>query len=84
MLYGLLLKTLRKKLGYTQDEVAKGIHVSRVKYSRYETNLIPMDDETLSYLAKFYNTTVEDFKEWAEIVDTPMYRLKLNDRKNRK
>lgn len=66
MLYGSLLRTIRKLKNYTQQEVADGILLSRIKYSRYETDLIPMDYETLTYLAKFYDTTVEDFERWAE------------------
>ena len=66
MLYGSLLRTIRKMKSFTQQEVADGILLSRIKYSRYETDLIPMDMETLDYLAKFYETTVEDFQRWAE------------------
>ncbi|MEG1612828.1 MAG: helix-turn-helix transcriptional regulator [Clostridia bacterium] len=80
MLYGELLKTIRKVKGYTQNEVAQGTHMSRSNYSRYETNLILMDDETLSYIAKFYETSKQDFIDWAKVFNSPEYPFNLHEK----
>lgn len=77
MLYGLLLKTVRRKKDYTQQQIADAIKISRVKYSRLETNLIPMEFEILADIAGFYGTTVEDFIIWAKLFNSPLYPLNL-------
>lgn len=77
MLYGFLLKTVRKRKGYTQQQVADAIKISRVKYSRLETNLIPMEYEILVDIAEFYGTTIEDFILWAKLFNSPLYPLNI-------
>lgn len=77
MLYGLLLKTVRRMKGYTQQQVASAINVSRVKYSRLETNLIQIDYETLASIAKFYGTTVEDFVTWGKLFNSSNFSLNI-------
>lgn len=73
MLYGNLLRRVRKCKGLTQQTVADAIHVSRVQYSRYETNLIPMTDDILQSIAEYYDTTVDDFKEHAAKFNSTEY-----------
>ncbi len=73
MLYGQLLKTLRKRKGFSSQQVADFLHVSRSTYSRYENNLKSVEEDVLKDMAEFYGTTAEDFKEWNGYMKEPDY-----------
>lgn len=61
MLFGRLLKQIRKRKGYTSQQLADALHVSRSTYSRYENDLKDVEPDILLGLANFYDTTVDDF-----------------------
>lgn len=73
MLYGNLLKTLRKKTCRTSQQIADLIHVSRSTYSRYENNLKEVEDDILLAIANLYGTTVEDFLVWNDYLNKADY-----------
>ena len=50
------LKELRTKYGYTQEKVAKYLHVDQKTYSRYELGQHEMTPDTLGKLATLYDT----------------------------
>ena len=53
------LKSLRKSMGLTQQQVADKLNISRVNYTRYETNASNPDFQTLVALADFYDVSLE-------------------------
>lgn len=60
MKIGQKLKDLRKSYNLTQEEFAKQIGVSRVNYTRYETDKVRPDYETLIALADFYDISLDE------------------------
>lgn len=77
MLLGVLLKTLRKKKGYTSQQLADALHVSRSTYSRYENNLKLVEEDILNSLATFYGTTVNDIIKWHALINEPEYPFNI-------
>ena len=53
------LKLLRKSAHLTQQQVANALHISRVNYTRYETNAVNPDFDTLIALADFFDVTLD-------------------------
>ena len=57
---GKKLKELRKSENLTQEELAIKLNISRVNYTRYETDASRPDYETLILLADFYDITLDE------------------------
>ena len=53
------LKQLRMSAQLTQQQVANALHISRVNYTRYETNAVNPDFDTLIALADFFDVTLD-------------------------
>lgn len=49
------LKKARKERGYTQDQLAKGVNISKSSISRYESGLQMPELATIKMIAKFLN-----------------------------
>lgn len=56
---GKRLKELRKSYGLTQEKLADALSISRVNYTRYETEKARPDYETLILLADFFDVTTD-------------------------
>ncbi len=56
---GKKLKELRKSYGLTQEKLADALGISRVNYTRYETDKARPDYETLILLADFFDVTTD-------------------------
>ncbi len=56
---GKRLKELRKSYGLTQEKLADALDISRVNYTRYETDKARPDYETLILLADFFDVTTD-------------------------
>lgn len=56
---GAKLKELRKENGWTQQQVADMIDVSRVNYTRYELNTSEPDFDILVRLADIYDVSLD-------------------------
>lgn len=56
---GNTLKELRNSLGKTQQSVADELGISRVNYTRYETNASCPDFDTLVLLADYYDVSLD-------------------------
>lgn len=54
------LKELRVAEGLTQQELADKLNISRVNYTRYETNAVRPDYETLVLIANFYGVSLDE------------------------
>lgn len=54
------LRILRKKLGLTQQEMAKILNVGDTTYSAYENEKIQLNAPTLIKLADYFNTTTDN------------------------
>ncbi len=57
---GKKLKELRKSEKLTQLELSSILQISRVNYTRYETNKVRPDYETLIKIADFYDISLDD------------------------
>lgn len=57
---GKKLKELRKSENYTQQELADILQISRVNYTRYETDKVRPDYETLIKIADFYDVSLDE------------------------
>ena len=57
---GRKLNELRKAYNLTQAEFSKKIGISRVNYTRYETNKSRPDYETLLKIADFYDISLDE------------------------
>lgn len=60
MQIGKKLKELRLTDGLTQQELANELNISRVNYTRYETDKARPDYETLIKIADFYDISLDD------------------------
>lgn len=60
MQIGNKLKELRISEGLTQQELSMRLGISRVNYTRYETDKVRPDYETLIKLADFYNVSLDE------------------------
>ena len=57
---GKKLKELRKGENLTQKELAKILGISRVNYTRYETDAVRPDYETIVKIADYYNVSLDE------------------------
>ncbi len=57
---GHILKELRKGENLTQQQFADALNISRVNYTRYETDVSRPDYETLVAIADFYDITLDE------------------------
>lgn len=64
---GKKLKELRKARKLTQENLATQLDISRVNYTRYETNKVRPDYETIIKIADFYDISLD------ELFDRPHY-----------
>lgn len=53
------LRDMREDRDLYQSDIAKMLNVSQQTYSRYETDDISIDKDSLIKLALFYNTSVD-------------------------
>ena len=60
---GKKLKELRKIENLTQQQLADRLNISRVNYTRYETDAVRPDYETLVAIADFYNISLDELFE---------------------
>lgn len=60
MKIGKKLKDLRLAEGLTQEELSKKLNIKRVNYTRYETDAVRPDYETLIKLADFYDVSLDE------------------------
>ncbi len=57
---GKKLKEMRKNENLTQQQLADKLNLSRVNYTRYETNASRPDYETLIAIADFYDVSTDE------------------------
>ena len=57
---GKKLKQLRLSVGLTQVQLAEKLGIGRVNYTRYETDSVRPDYETLIKLADFYDISLDE------------------------
>lgn len=65
-----ILSTYRKSCGYSQDEIAKYLHITRQAYSLYETGKCEPNIDTLRRLCILFDCTADELLE----IDTPLAR----------
>lgn len=73
--------TLRKKRGLSQEELANSIHVSRQAISKWEQNSVVIDTSNLIKICNFFNVTIEDMTNEAELENEPKDNKKVNKNK---
>lgn len=57
---GSKLRELRRAEKLTQQQLADKLNLGRVNYTRYETDAVRPDYETLIALADFYNVSLDE------------------------
>ena len=57
---GQKLKDLRKAENLTQKQLAEKLQIARVNYTRYETDAVRPDYETLIKIANFYDVSLDE------------------------
>ncbi len=57
---GKKLKELRLAENLTQAQLAEKLNINRVNYTRYETDTVRPDYETLISIADFYNISLDE------------------------
>ena len=57
---GAKLRELRIYENLTQQELADKLNIGRVNYTRYETDKVRPDYETLIKIADFYNISLDE------------------------
>lgn len=57
------LKNLRRKFGYTQQEIADYLLINRTTYTKYETGVALPSIFILRDLAKLYNVNINNLIE---------------------
>jgi transcriptional regulator with XRE-family HTH domain len=57
------LQTLRKKLGFTQDQVAEYLSINREEISYYENGTRSMPSQLMSQISNLYGVDEYDFYE---------------------
>lgn len=57
--FGLHLKRLRKSYGFTQEQLAKILHVSKATVIRWENNYKFPSFDSLMQMAEIYNVTLD-------------------------
>ena len=77
--FGERFSRLRKKLGYTQEEIATKINISAQAVSKWENDLSAPDISTLPLLADILNVTLDELLG-REIIETKV--LPNEERKN--
>ncbi|MFD2611104.1 helix-turn-helix domain-containing protein [Paenibacillus gansuensis] len=59
MPYGTIIHNLREKQGFTQEELASRLGISRASLSHYETNRREPDYETLTKIADLFKVSID-------------------------
>lgn len=62
---GKKLKELRNSKNLTQENLANQLNISRVNYTRYETNKARPDYETIIKIADYYDISLDELFERA-------------------
>lgn len=57
--FSLRLRTLRKAHGYTQEQVAIALHLTKLNYSYYETSKSEPDIKLIRNIARFYGVSID-------------------------
>ena len=57
---GKKLKELRLSHNLTQQQIADKLGINRVNYTRYETNAVRPDYETIISIADFYDISLDE------------------------
>lgn len=57
---GVKLKELRLQAKLTQQQLADELGIGRVNYTRYETNAVRPDFETLIKIADYYDISLDE------------------------
>lgn len=80
------LQFLRRRHGFTQENLARELHLSRQAVSKWETGAALPDLDTLLKLSRFYGLTINEIlepriqgaevQEFEDIVKTDRHRLK--------
>ncbi len=80
MLFSEKLKMLRKERGYTQEELAEEINVSRQAITKWESNEGLPDIENLKQISNLFNTTIDELiKEEKEISEEIVKELLVKE-----
>ena len=66
------IKMLRKKLGLTQSELAQKLGLEWAAISKYETNRVPLTQDSLLRLAEVFNVTTDYILTGKHTINEPI------------
>ena len=66
------IKMLRKKLGLTQSELAQKLGLECAAISKYETNRVPLTQDSLLRLAEVFNVTTDYILTGKRTINEPI------------
>lgn len=74
------IRTLRKKTGYTQEEVSNKLNIQRQTYCNYENACRTPPLEIIIALARLYNVSVDYLVLGAQAINSPSKKTPLKDK----
>ena len=69
-----IIKALRERYGFTQEEIAKQLGVSRSSYSHYEKGDVKPKIKYLVKLANIFNVTTDDLTGFNDFSNSGRFR----------
>lgn len=70
------IKIIRKNKGYSQEELASKLHVTRQTISKWETGQSVPDANLLKQLSVIFDVSVSELMGWMEMQNV-FWRMKL-------
>lgn len=70
------MKSLRNRVGFTQDKMAKLLEISRVTYCDYEVNPQKVKIETFQQIADILKCKLSDFFVEYDVTESNNYKEK--------
>ena len=74
-----IIKALRERYGFTQEEIAKQLGVSRSSYSHYEKGDVKPKIKYLVKLANIFNVTTDDLTGFNDFSNSGRFQKRFSD-----
>ncbi|MCR4614534.1 MAG: helix-turn-helix domain-containing protein [Clostridiales bacterium] len=74
-----IIKALRQRYGFTQEEIANQLGVSRSSYSHYEKGDVKPKIKYLVKLANIFNVTTDDLTGFNDFSNSGRFQRSFND-----
>lgn len=75
------IKELRKERGWKQSELGKLLNVQEAAISKYESEKIPLTNDTLIRLSQIFNVSVDYILSISDIKETSKSQEEIDEKK---